>query len=247
MKFYENNFPEDGTIVAVRVDEINDFGVNVTLLEYDLKGMVMAKEVSRKRIRTIKEVLRVGQETAAQVTKSDEKTACVDLSIKLCSAEEIATTLNRYHKHGAIFNILNKLAEQTGSKVEDHLSSLVWPKFVEDIDVNIYDLFVNLNNPTLECWIDADFPYKSQLLDLIRAKLPKPSFSSTQTVKLVCKNALKAPELLTLALNSAASIRDVSVWIIAPPEYKFTASGDSQKAADETLAAAVSAAHAALA
>lgn len=245
MKFYENNFPEDGTIVAVRVDEINDFGVNVTLLEYDLKGMVMAKEVSRKRIRTIKEVLRVGQETAAQVTKSDEKTACVDLSIKLCTPDEIATTLSRYHKHGAIFNILNKLAEQTGSKVEDHLSALVWPKFSED--VNIYDLFVNLNNPTLECWISEDFPFKSQLLELVHAKLPKPSYSASQTVKLMCKNALKAPELLTLALNSAASIRDVSVWIIAPPEYKFTASGDSQKAADASLAAAVSAAQAVLA
>ena len=247
MKFYENNYPEDGEIVAVRVDEINDFGVNVTLLEYDLKGMVMATEVSRKRIRTIKEVLRVGQETAAQVTKSDKKTECVDLSIKLCTPDEIATVLNRYHKNGAIFNILNKLSEQTRSKVEDHLSALVWPKFAEDENVSIYDLFVNLNNPTLECWIREDFPYKSQLLEIVHAKLPKPSFSASQIVKLVCKNSLKAPELLTLALNSAASVRDVSVWIIAPPEYKFTASGDSQKAADASLAAAVSAAQAALA
>jgi translation initiation factor 2 alpha subunit (eIF-2alpha) len=244
MKFYANRVPASGEIVAVRVDDINDYGVEVTLLEYDVKGMVMAAEVSRKRIRTVKEVLRIGQETAAQVTTANEETGCVDLSIKLCTPEEIAATLHQYHRHSVIFSMLNRLAEVTRTNVEAHLAALVWPRIAEDADVDIYDLFVSLNNP--ECDLDTvippTYPQKKELLEMVAAKLPTPTFTATQTVKMVCMNSLNAPELLTAALNAAAAVRGVSAWIIAPPEYKFSATGASQGEANGRLAEAIAAA-----
>ena len=241
MKFYENRLPANGELVAVRVEDIHDYGVTVELLEYGIKGMVMAKEVSRKRIRTIKEVLRVGQETAAQVTAADADSECVDLSIKLCTPSEIATTLERYHHHGTIYNILSRLAELTRTTVETHLAALVWPLITEEAETDVYSLFVSLNNPETDSKtvIPSDYPYTKELCELIAAKLPTPTFHATQAVKLVCKNSLKAPELLTSALNAAAAVRNVGVWIIAPPEYKFTATGSSQKEADELLAVAI--------
>jgi len=244
MKFYANRVPASGEIVAVRVDDINDYGVEVTLLEYDAKGMVMAAEVSRKRIRTVKEVLRIGQETAAQVTTANEETGCVDLSIKLCTSEEIATTLHQYHRHSVIFGLLNRLAEVTRTAVEAHLAALVWPRLAEDGDVDIYDLFVSLNNPECDVAtiIPPTYPQKKELLEMVAAKLPTPTFTATQTVKLVCMNSLNAPELLTGALNAAATERGVSVWVIAPPEYKFSATGASQGEANGRLAEAIAAA-----
>ena len=241
MKFYENAFPADGEIVAVRVEEIHEYGVNVELLEYDLKGMVMANEVSRKRIRTVKEVLRIGQETAAQVTTMNKETGCVDLSIKLCTADEIAATLHQYHRHGAIYSILNRVAELTRTAVETHLAALVWPRLAEDADTDIYELFVTLNNPEVApgTVIPSAYPHGRELLELVAAKLPRPTFTASAIVKLVCRDSLRAPELLTHALNSAAALPNVSVWIIAPPEYKFTVSGASQRDADEVLAAAI--------
>ena len=243
MKFYENAFPADGEIVAVRVKEIHEYGVNVELLEYDLQGMVMANEVSRKRIRTVKEVLRIGQETAAQVTTMNKETGCVDLSIKLCTPDEIAATLHQYHRHCIIYSILNRVAEVTRTNVETHLAALVWP---QDADTDIYELFVTLNNPEVSpgTVIPAAYPHSRELLELVAAKLPRPTFTSTATVKLVCRDSLRAPELLTHALNSAAALPNVNVWIIAPPEYKFTVSGPSQRDADAVLAAAIATAKA---
>lgn len=244
MKFYANRVPASEEIVAVRVDDINDYGVEVTLLEYDVKGMVMAGDVSRKRIRTVKEVLRIGQETAAQVTTANEETGCVDLSIKLCTPEEIATTLHQYHRHAAIYSLLNRLADVTHTSVDAHLAALVWPHIAEDSNVDIYDMFVSLNNPECDvsAIIPASYPQKKELLEMVAAKLPTPTFTTTQTVKLVCMNSLNAPELLTAALNAAASVRGVSVWVIAPPEYKFSATGGSQGEADARLLEAVTAA-----
>lgn len=238
MKFYEKDFPSLNEIVVVRVVEIQDYGVNVELLEYGVKGLVVAKEISRKRIRTIKEVLRVGQETAAQVLATDTESGCLDLSIKLCTPEEIAAALNRYQQHYILYNLLNRHAEVTGTKVADHLAALIWPCLAEDPVADIYALFVNLNNPETDSStvIPAEYPHRTALLELIATRLPKPTFSATQTVKLICVDSKKAPELLTQALNTAACMSGVNVWIIAPPEYKFTAQGKSQREADATLA-----------
>lgn len=248
MKFYEQDFPSVGEIVAVRVDSISDYGVNVELLEYGVKGLVVGKEVSRKRIRTIKEVVRVGQETAAQVLSTDYDSGCLDLSIKMCTPEEIAATLNRYQQHYVLYNIFNRHAEVTGTKVADHLAALVWPHLAAEPGADIFARFVSLNNPEADsvAIIPSDYPHRSALLELIGSRLPKPTFSASQTHKLICMNSRAAPERLTAALNAAASVGGVGVWIIAPPEYKFTAQGKSQAEADATLAEAVAAARRAL-
>lgn len=58
-------------------------GAYVHLLEYDNKeGMIMASECSKKRIKSIARLLKVGKEEALLVTKVDENEGFIDLSRK---------------------------------------------------------------------------------------------------------------------------------------------------------------------
>jgi translation initiation factor 2 alpha subunit (eIF-2alpha) len=246
MKFYRSRLPPEGAITAVRVDEINDYGVIVTLLEYDVAGLIVGGEVSRKRIRSIKEVVRVGQETAAAVTKIDDSSGTVDLSIKMCTPDEVTEALMKYGRHRTIYNLIKQLSDVTGVPVECHLETFVWPALERGEDV--YARFVSLNAPEPDIdGVLADSPHKCALLQLIARRLPTPSFTASQIVKLQCLDGMCAPELLTKALRAgAASESDVAVWVVSPPEYKFVATATSQTAADVKVARAVSAAREAL-
>jgi translation initiation factor 2 alpha subunit (eIF-2alpha) len=239
MKFYNRALPPEGAIVVVRVDSIVEYGVHVTLLEYDVEGLITAGEISRKRIRSIKEVVRVGQETAASVSRIDATSGTVDLSIRLCTPEEITTALMAYGKHRTIYNLLSALATTTGVPVERHLETFVWPMLAREEDV--YERFVSLNTPDGDVEaVLGDSPHKETLLQLVAKRLPTPSFTASKIVKLTCQESLQAPALLTRALHAVrANDADVSIWVVAPPEYKFVATAPALAVAEAKVARAV--------
>jgi translation initiation factor 2 subunit 1 len=246
MKFYNRALPPEEAIVVVRVDSIVEYGVLVTLLEYDVEGLIIASQISRKRIRSIKEVVRVGQETAASVSRIDATSGTVDLSIRLCTPEEITGALIAYGKHRTIYNLMSALSTATGVPVERHLETFVWPSLEREEDV--YERFVSLNTPGADVEaVLGDTPYKETLLQLVAKRLPSPSFTASRIEKLTCLDSLRAPELLTKALRAGCSLdADVSVWVVAPPEYKFVATAPSLAIAEAKVARAVGVTHEAL-
>jgi translation initiation factor 2 subunit 1 len=73
-RFYKNEFPEKDELVIVNVTEIADLGVYVTLDEYDhMEGMINRTELSRRRIRSINKLVRVGRQEWAVVTRIDKE------------------------------------------------------------------------------------------------------------------------------------------------------------------------------
>jgi translation initiation factor 2 subunit 1 len=61
-RFYEQKFPEMEDVVMVNVRSIADMGAYVHLLEYNnIEGMILLSELSRRRIRSINKLIRVGR------------------------------------------------------------------------------------------------------------------------------------------------------------------------------------------
>jgi translation initiation factor 2 subunit 1 len=62
-----------GEVVMVNVRDITEVGAYVSLLEYDgMEGMVLLSELSRKRIRSINKLIRVGRQEVVAVLRVDE-------------------------------------------------------------------------------------------------------------------------------------------------------------------------------
>ena len=74
-RMYENEYPEVDDLVVVQVKAIVDMGAYCSLLEYNgIEGMILMSELSRRRIRSVNRLIRVGrQEIVAVLRVNKEK------------------------------------------------------------------------------------------------------------------------------------------------------------------------------
>jgi len=60
-RFYGNEFPEVEDLVMVEISTVNEDGAYVKLLEYnDKEALILASNTTRKRVRNVKKLLRLG-------------------------------------------------------------------------------------------------------------------------------------------------------------------------------------------
>jgi len=60
-RFYMNEFPEVEDLVMVEISTVNEDGAYVRLLEYnDKEALILASNTTRKRVRNVKKLLRLG-------------------------------------------------------------------------------------------------------------------------------------------------------------------------------------------
>ena len=73
-RFYENQYPEVEDLVLVNVGSIAEMGAYVSLLEYNhQEGMILLSELSRRRIRSINKLIRVGKNEIVMVLRVDKE------------------------------------------------------------------------------------------------------------------------------------------------------------------------------
>jgi len=78
-----SGWPDPGELVVGRIDEIEDFGVFVDLLEYeDKRGLCHISEVASGWIKNVRDHVSEGQTVVAKVLEVDEDSQQIDLSIK---------------------------------------------------------------------------------------------------------------------------------------------------------------------
>jgi hypothetical protein len=72
-RFYEKEFPDVEECVVVNVRSIAEMGAYVHLLEYNnTEGMILLSELSRRRIRSINKLIRVGKNEVVMVIRVDK-------------------------------------------------------------------------------------------------------------------------------------------------------------------------------
>lgn len=83
IRFYERQYPEKEELVMVKVTRSAEMGAYVSLLEYNgVEGMILMSELSKRRIRSVKKVVRVGRHEVALVLRVDKEKGYIDLSKK---------------------------------------------------------------------------------------------------------------------------------------------------------------------
>lgn len=72
-RFYNEKYPEIDDVVMVNVRSIAEMGAYVHLLEYNnIEGMILLSELSRRRIRSINKLIRVGKTEPVVVIRVDK-------------------------------------------------------------------------------------------------------------------------------------------------------------------------------
>merc|ERR1712166_737413 len=114
---YEQQFPEVEDVVIVQVRSIADMGAYVSLLEYNnIEGMILLSELSRRRIRSINKLIKVGRTEQCVVLRVDKEKGYIDLSKRRVSPEDVDAHEEKYSKAISDFDTVF-----AGIEMDEHL------------------------------------------------------------------------------------------------------------------------------
>jgi translation initiation factor 2 subunit 1 len=225
-RFYERQFPDVDELVMVNVRNVETLGAYVTLLEYNnIEGMVLLSELSRRRIRSIAKLIRVGRQEVVMVMRVDKEKGYVDLSKRRVPAEDVPKFNAQFAKSKAVHSIVRHVAMTTDYMLEDIYTNVVWPlykefghahdafKFSISDEARVFGRFRAAGMP------DEIF---DAMMVSIRRKLAKTALKLRADVEVECFNeegidAIKGALLAGRECGTEDS--PINIQLIAPPKY----------------------------
>ncbi|KAG7192506.1 eukaryotic translation initiation factor 2 subunit alpha [Scheffersomyces spartinae] len=232
-RYYENKYPEVDEVVMVNVQEIAEMGAYVKLLEYDnIEGMVLLSELSRRRIRSIQKLIRVGKNEVAVVLRVDKEKGYIDLSKRRVSAEDIVKCDERYNKSKAVHSILRHCAEKFNVSLEELYKTIGWP--LSRKYGHSYDAFkLSITDPSI---FDDIVPPSSDVLDelklYISRRLTPQAIKIRADVEVSCFS-YEGIDAIKRALRSAEEEStehiQVKAKLVAAPLYVLSAQSLDKK------------------
>ncbi|XP_022200389.1 eukaryotic translation initiation factor 2 subunit 1 [Nilaparvata lugens] len=231
-RFYKEKYPEVEDVVMVNVRSIAEMGAYVHLLEYNnIEGMILLSELSRRRIRSINKLIRVGKTEPVVVIRVDKEKGYIDLSKRRVSPEDIEKCTERFAKAKAVNSILRHVAEllkfESNEQLEDLYQKTAW--FFEERlkkKASAYDFFKQaVLDPSIlaDCGLDAET--QEVLLNNIKRKLTSQAVKIRADIEVACYgyegiDAVK--EALRAGLACSTEDLPIKINLIAPPLYVMT-------------------------
>lgn len=232
-RFYANEFPEIEDTVIVKVVKIAEMGAYVTLSEYDNKeGMILLSELSRRRIRSVNKLIRVGRSECVIVIRVDQDKGYIDLSKRRVYSKDLIQCEDRFARAKAINSILRHVAEQLGYTKSEELEEL-YDKTAWHFDrkmkkkAGAYDVFTKaLTDATVfdECEIDQKV--RGKLLDEIRKKLTPKALKIRSDIEVSCfsyEGVEAVKKALIAGKRFSTEEMPIKINLIAAPLFVVTA------------------------
>jgi len=209
--------------VMVQVKNVAEMGAYVSLLEYNnIEGMILLSELSRRRIRSINKLIRVGRTEVVVVLRVDKDKGYIDLSKRRVSPEDIQKCEEKFNKSKAVHSIMRHVSETCKVRLEDLYTSFGWDlykKFGHAYDA--FKLIVGHAERVLESY-DIKPNVKDALLKNIHRRLTPQAIKIRADLECTCfaydgidaiKDALKEGEKVSTEETP------VKIKLVAPPLY----------------------------
>lgn len=216
----------------VNVLSIAEMGAYVHLLEYNnIEGMILLSELSRRRIRSINKLIRVGKTEPVVVIRVDKEKGYIDLSKRRVCTEDVEKCTERFSKAKAVNSILRHVAEllhyETDEQLEELYQKTAW-HLEETRKSSAYDAFKQaVLDPSIlaECGLDEQT--QEVLLSNIKRKLTSQAVKIRSDFEVACYgyegiDAVKAA--LRSGLACSTEELPIKINLIAPPLYVMTTS-----------------------
>jgi len=248
-RFYKERYPEIDEVVMVNVKRIAEMGAYVHLLEYNnIEGMILLSELSRRRIRSVNKLIRIGKTEPVVVIRVDKEKGYIDLSKRRVAAEDIEKCNEQFSKAKAVNSILRHVADLLGydsdAQLEDLYTKTAW--HFEDKykrKASAYDAFKQaVQDPSIldECGLDEET--KTTLLNNIHQKLMLQSVKIRADVEVSCyayEGVEAVKKALRAGLECSTEQIPVKINLIAPPLYVVTASTPERQEGIELVQTAI--------
>jgi len=169
-RFYEAEFPELEDVVVVQVKRIVDMGAYVSLLEYNGKeGMLLLSELSKRRIRSVSKLLRVGRTEICMILRVDKEKGYIDLSKRRVDPEDATAKEESFAKAKAVHGIMRHVAAMNEIEVEELCNKVAWPLYRKYGDA--HEALRKHINEEINLWDELDFTQPGQDISHVQDKV----------------------------------------------------------------------------
>ncbi|VAH41791.1 unnamed protein product [Triticum turgidum subsp. durum] len=225
-RMYEPRFPEVDAAVMIQVKHIADMGAYVSLLEYNnIEGMILFSELSRRRIRSISSLIKVGRQEPSMVLRVDRDKGYIDLSKRRVSEEEAATCEDRYNKSKLVHSIGWPLYRRYGHAFEAFKLIVTDPDAVLDV-LTYEETVVGPDGVEVTNTVPAVTPeVKDALVKNIRRRMTPQPLKIRADVEMKCfqfDGVLHIKEAMRKAEAAGNADCPVKIKLVAPPLYVLT-------------------------
>ncbi|KAI9353926.1 eukaryotic translation initiation factor 2 alpha subunit-domain-containing protein [Pilaira anomala] len=238
-RMYEQEFPQVDDVVMVNVRQIADMGAYVKLLEYgDREGMILLSELSRRRIRSVQKLIRVGRDEVVVVLRVDEEKGYIDLSKRRVTPEDIIKCEEKYNKSKAVHSILRHVAEKNDLPLKELYEIIGWP---------LYKKFGHAYDAFKMAIVDADTVFqgmtfsedvRKELLSIIKRRMTPHPVKIRAQLDLRC-TGIDGVNAIKSALKAGESVGSeevpIKITYLAAPFYVVTVDSLDKKLGFEVI------------
>jgi translation initiation factor 2 subunit 1 len=236
-----SGWPEPGELVVGRVDEIEDFGVFVDLLEYeDKRGLCHISEVASGWIKNVRDHVNVDQRVVAKVLDIDESAQQIDLSLK---------DVNDHQRKDKIQEWKNEQKAEKwmtiafGEDMDDEQYASIANELLADFG-SMYDGFEQAAIHGTEALDDSDLEEDEieAIVETARDNVSVPYVNVTGYVDLECPSG-DGVDIIKEALLAAEGNGEIpgevelNVTYVGSPEYRIRVQAPDYKTAESELEA----------
>eukprot|EP00743_Colponemidia_sp_Colp-15_P000613 GILK01000686.1.p1 GENE.GILK01000686.1~~GILK01000686.1.p1 ORF type:complete len:336 (+),score=73.73 GILK01000686.1:443-1450(+) len=228
-RMYEQKYPEVEDLVMVQVKSVAEMGAYVSLLEYNnIEGMILLSELSRRRIRSVNKLIRVGRQEVVVVLRVDKEKGYIDLSKRRVSPEDIQKCEEKFNKSKTVHSIMRHVAETLGKNLEELYTQFGWPLFKKF--GHAYDAFKIAISPGNTTDVFEGIPITEEVKDAlfkhIKRRLTPQPVKIRADVEVTCFD-YEGIEAIRTSLRAAEACGTVDVPVkiklVAPPLYVLVA------------------------
>lgn len=222
-RMYPDTYPKVDDVVMVKVNKIDDIGVHVSLLEYNnIEGLIILDEVSRKRIKSIHKLIRVGRNEVAVVLRVGKESGYIDLSKKRASQDDIKKCEEKYNKSKSVDSIMKHLSQTYNLTLEYVYSNIAWPLYEKY--GHAYDAFrLWMHNQHLVFDdLQIEDTVKDGLMTIIKHRMALKPIKIRSDIEVTCYSyegvdAIK--QALTIGKDLGSDKCPITIKLVTPPVY----------------------------
>jgi len=236
-----SGWPEPGELVVGRVDEIEDFGVFVDLLEYqDKRGLCHISEVASGWIKNVRDHVNTDQRVVAKVLDVDRSAQQIDLSLK---------DVNDHQRKDKIQEWKNEQKADNWMEIAfgDDISNERYAAIANALLAEFPSLYEGFEQAAIHghealSGVDLDDAEIGAIVETARENVSVPYVTVTGYVDLECPTG-SGVDVVREALQAAEGNGeipeevDLSVTYVGAPEYRIEVQAPDYKTAEDQLEA----------
>lgn len=221
----KQEYPADGEIVVAETVSLEDDILRMKLIEYgDIQGMVLNNELSKRRIRSIHQITRVGSTEVCQVIRVHPEKGHIDLSLKRPSETERHACLDRFSRNKLAYQIMAKTAKISGVPVGQLYDEFGYDKMEEY--GSLYGFFSRIKSSTE---IHKSLPYGKIIKKVIDEQFKASKYKVRIDIDVTA--AIGGVELIKQAFEQAIeNDKEVEACLLRAPTYSITHVGTEKTA-----------------